>query len=84
MDQLEKTIRLVHSKSGQYKTVLYTSHNMYQVVTRVNFMTVSMWLVHYNASVIDKTKIIPKINWLVMLKSYRRQKDNELKNINMM
>ena len=80
MNQLEKTIRLVHSKSGLYKTILHTSANFYLVVTRVNYMTANLWLNHYNSIQLDKTKRISKVNWLVMLKSYRRDKLNELIN----
>jgi len=85
--QLEKTIRLVHSKSGYYKTTLHNSDLMYNVVTRVNYLTVLLWIEfinplikEYNLSNPDKKiELFTKPNWLVMIKSYRRDFKAKLK-----
>lgn len=74
--QLEKTIRLIHSKSGHHKTVLHSSDLMYNVVTRVNYMTILLWIEYINTIIKSKPELklepFTKPNWLVMIKSYRR------------
>ena len=79
MDQLTKTIQLVHSKSGQYKTVLYSSETLYNIVTKVNYLTVLLWMEYanliitkYNKTSEKKIELFKKPNWLIMIKSYRR------------
>lgn len=85
MDQLTKTIQLVHSKSGHYKTVVYSSEILYNVVTRVNYLTVLLWIEYANSIIIDynktsekKIETFKKPNWLIMIKSYRRDFINKL------
>lgn len=78
-------VKLIHSKGGQYKTTLKTSDTMYLVVTRVNYLVIKLWVDYINEVINDnpttpKTELITKINWLVMLKSYRRELENKLKN----
>lgn len=73
---LKKHIQLAHSKNGHYKTTLPISDTLYSVVTRVNYHTAKIWFDHVN-SIIKSNKALKleplnKINWLVMLKSYRR------------
>lgn len=73
--QITKTIELVHSKSGQYKTTLFTNHLFYQVVTRVNYLTALLWIEHVNSIIKVNPQLqldlFTKPNWLVMIKSYR-------------
>ncbi len=74
--QLKRHIELVHSKVGQYKTILETSDIYYIVVTKVNFSTTKLWAEYINSVIKSNPKVkqepITKINWLVLLKSYRR------------
>ncbi len=74
--QLKRHIELIHSKAGQYKTILETSDIYYIVVTKVNFSTTKLWVEYINGVIKSNHKIkqepITKINWLVLLKSYRR------------
>lgn len=80
--QLEKTIRLVASKSGLYKTILHSSDFTYNVVTRVNYLTALLWIEHTNTIIKSKSELnldlFKKPNWLVMLKTYRRDFINKL------
>lgn len=73
---LKKHIQLTHSKNGHHKTTLVVSDKLYSVVTRVNFLTVKLLVDHVNQIVKSNKELkldpITKINWLVMLKSYRR------------
>jgi hypothetical protein len=74
--QLKKSIQLIHSKNGDYKTVISGSEkHLYLVVTRVNYLTACLWL---NEVKKEKTKIeLPaKPNWLVMNRSFRREFKN--------
>jgi hypothetical protein len=73
---LKRHIQLAHIKNGHYKTTLPVSDTLYSVVTRVNYLTAKIWFDHVN-SIIRSNKALKieplnKINWLVMLKSYRR------------
>ncbi len=74
--QLKRHIELVHSKVGQYKTILETSDIYYIVVTKVNFSTTKLWVEYINSIIKNNPKArvdsITKINWLVLLKSYRK------------
>ncbi len=74
--QLKRHIELVHSKVGQHKTILETSDIYYAVVTKVNFSTTKLWVEYINSIIKSNPKAkvdsITKINWLVLLKSYRR------------
>ena len=84
-DDLTKHIELVNSKGGHYKTVLYTSNIYYLIVTKVNFLTVKLWVDYINELIKNnpttpKTEPINKINWLIMVKSYRRDFENNLIN----
>ena len=79
-DQLKQHIELINSKSGLYKTILYSENPLYyNVVTKVNYNVVKLWLENYNSKAKEP---INKINWLVIIKSYRRQLDKELLNQN--
>ena len=78
--QLTKTIQLVHSKSGHYKTTLFINPLFYQVVTRVSYLTALLWIEYINPIIKQyntlnpdkKIELFTKPNWLVMIKSYRR------------
>lgn len=82
--QLEKTIRLVASKSGKYKTILYTSSVTYIVVTRVNYLSAMLWIEYVNNIIKSNPKLqidtFKKPNWLIMMKSYRRDFLNDILN----
>lgn len=72
---LKKHIQVYHEKSGNYKTTLIVAPHLYRVVTRVNFLTVKLWMEHVNAEI--KTRklnvpVIDKVNWMVLNKGYRR------------
>lgn len=84
MDSLTKHIQLIHSKNNQHKTVLYSNNPLYyNVVTRVNYNTLLLWIEHINP--IIKQKQIPNLlpitkpNWMHFIKSYRRELENKLK-----
>ena len=82
MEQLTKHIRLVHSKSGLYKTTLKSSELYYNVVTRVNYLTALLWMDYINSILKSNPKIeyepFKKVNWLIMIKSYRRDFKNRI------
>jgi len=73
---LKKHIQLTHSKNGHHKTTLTISDTLYSVVTRVNFLSTKLWIDHVNSIIKSNKDLkidpITKINWLVLLKSYRR------------
>jgi len=85
MNQLTRHIQLIHSKSGQYKTVLNTNETLYNVVTRVNYLTAILWIEYINKIIKVKNHPnilpIPKINWMYMIKSYRRSLEKRLSEI---
>lgn len=77
MEQLTKHIQLIHSKSGHYKTTLYSANPLYyNVVTRVNYLTALLWMDYINSILKSNPKLdyepFKKVNWLIMIKSYRR------------
>lgn len=82
-EQLERTIRCMHSKSDQYKTILITSPHLYLVVTRVNYLTAKLWI-EWRNSVVKEDKQNPEsplrrtISWLTMNKHYRREETNRI------
>jgi hypothetical protein len=76
--QLKKHIELTHSKTGHHKTIIETSDTVYLVVTKVSFSTIKLWVEHINEIIksnptLPKTEPITKINWLILLKGYRRE-----------
>ncbi len=78
--QLEKTIRLTHSKSDQYKTILVISPTLYQVVTRCNHHTTKIWfeIAKEKAKGRFDIELPNKINWLIAMKHYRRKIETKL------
>lgn len=81
--ELESHIRVVHAASGHHKTILITGPRLYQVATRVNYLTISLWRNHVNG-LIKSNKLavdpINRISWLVMQKKYRKEFLNEILN----
>ncbi len=82
---LKRHIELVASKNGLYKTTLIISPTLYRVVTKVNHLSFTLWL--QNAQ--EKLKKLPrnqtealsdllKINWLIRIKSQRRDIDKRI------
>lgn len=82
--ELESHIRSVGNSAGQYKTILITGPNFYQVVTRVNNITIRLWIEHINSLIkqLPKGKFDPiqRISWIVTQKNYRRALESEIKN----
>ena len=89
-NQLKKTISLVASKNFDYKTIIRgSSDHLYLVVTRVNFMTASLWLERRN-KIVDNglggnhkgfIELSKKPNWLVMTKSFRADENIRIKEL---
>lgn len=87
-EQLKKTISLVASKNFEYKTAIIGSKPyLYLVVTKVNFLTASLWLNKRNELVKNNSggnhkgfiELPNKPNWLVMTASFRREETERLK-----
>lgn len=65
-----------------YKSAIkHESGKGYRIVTRVNHLTALLWLRHRNDIVNKRAGWIelPKCNWLVMIRNFRRQEDEKLK-----
>lgn len=70
---------------GHYKTAIIGDiPHTFQIVTRVNYLTASLWLKWRNAQVNDGRKgfvLLPtdKPNWLVMVRTFRRMQEKKIK-----
>lgn len=66
-----------------YKTAILEEPPLYSIVTRVNYLTASLWLKYRNDKVNDKRKgfvyLPDKPNWLVMVGNFRRMQDKKMK-----
>jgi hypothetical protein len=88
-EQLKKSVQMIHSKNYEYKTAIKGSKpHLYLVVTRVNYITAQLWLNNRHKVVKMPQKgfieLPTKPNWLVMAKSFRRDEDQRIKELQML
>lgn len=73
--ELDSHIKCVYNVSKQRKTILITGDHFYIVVTRVNYLTTTLWINHVNSIIkelgTDRIEL-QRFGWLVEQKSYRR------------
>ena len=71
---------------GEYKTAIHSELSPYyfKTVTRVNYLTATLWLQIRNAKTKGRKgfmELSNKPNWLVMAKMFRRQQDVKMKEL---
>ena len=67
-----------------YKTAIPEGDIYFYIVTRVNYLTASLWMQYRNAKVNDRRKgfvelPVDKPNWLVMTRNFRRMQDKKMR-----
>lgn len=61
-----------------YKTAIPEGKN-YIIVTRVNYSTAKLWLLWRNQYYKKGMAELPKVDWLVMIRNFRRDEEQRIK-----
>lgn len=85
IEHIKEWAKVFYANDKKYKTAICAEeHNMYHIVTRVNYLTSCLWLQWRNEKVNDRRKGFVELpndkpNWLVMNRGFRRKQGRLIK-----
>jgi hypothetical protein len=82
---IKEWARIFYANDKKYKTAICAEeHNMYYVVTRVNYLTSCFWMKWRNEKVNDRRKGFVELptdkpNWLIMNRNFKRKQERMIR-----